>query len=47
MKYNGNGLGMSKSKFRLVKTNEDFTPLMKRIKNHIDESKFNSVICLN
>ena len=47
MEYYGNTRGMDKSKFKLVKTNEDFTPLLGHIKRYIDESKVERVICLN
>ena len=47
MEQYGNTRGMNKNRFKLVKINEDFTPLLGHIKRYIEESKVDRVICLN
>jgi hypothetical protein len=47
MEYQGNYNELNEKKFKMVNVHEDFAPLMKRIKRHIEESRFDCIICLN
>ena len=47
MKYRGNHNELSKSRFKMISAHDDLRPLFKRIKRHIEEAKFDWVICLN
>ena len=47
MEYYGNHNELDQNRFKMIRVEEDLTPLLSRIRQHIEESKFDWILCLN